>query len=136
MKNICYIIGASVTDGMYIDKKDGDFIIAADAGLASLEKLGLVADLAVGDFDSLGCIPDFENKICHPAEKDDIDTALALCEGMKRGYRTFVIYGGLGGRLDHTMANIHLTTLIPKTNTWPISNWFHTYWPNAAMWTK
>ena len=106
MKNICYIIGASVTDGMYIDKKDGDFIIAADAGLASLEKLGIVADLAVGDFDSLGCIPDFENKICHPAEKDDTDTALALCEGMKRGYRTFVIYGGLGGRLDHTMANL------------------------------
>ena len=106
MKNICYIIGASVTDGMYIDKKDGDFIIAADAGLAALEKMGIVADLAVGDFDSLGTIPDFENKICHPAEKDDTDTALALCEGMKRGYRTFVIYGGLGGRLDHTMANL------------------------------
>lgn len=106
MKKICYIIGASDTAGMYIDKKEGDFIIAADAGLASLEKIGVCADLAVGDFDSLGCLPDFENKICHPSEKDDTDTALALCEGMKRGYRTFVIYGGLGGRLDHTMANL------------------------------
>ncbi|MBE6587061.1 MAG: thiamine diphosphokinase [Ruminococcaceae bacterium] len=106
MKNICYIIGASVTDGMYIDKRAGDFVIAADAGLSSLEKMGVEADLAVGDFDSLGHIPDFENKICHPSEKDDTDTALALAEGMKRGYRTFVIYGGLGGRLDHTMANL------------------------------
>lgn len=106
MKNICYIIGASVTDGMYIDRRDGDYIIAADAGLASLEKMGIVADLAVGDFDSLGEIPEFENKICHPSEKDDTDTALALAEGMKRGYRTFIIFGGLGGRLDHTMANL------------------------------
>ncbi len=106
MKNICYIIGASVTEGMYIDKREGDFIIAADGGLSSLEKMGVNADLAVGDFDSLGCIPDFDNTVCHPVEKDDTDTALALCEGMKRGYRTFVIYGGLGGRLDHTMANL------------------------------
>lgn len=106
MKNICYIIGASVTCGMYIDKREGDYIIAADAGLAALETLGIEADLAVGDFDSLGTIPEFENKICHPVEKDDTDTALALCEGMKLGFRTFVIYGGLGGRLDHTMANL------------------------------
>ena len=106
MKNICYIIGASVTEGMYIDKREGDFVIAADAGLASLDKIGVTADLAVGDFDSLGHVPEFENKICHPSEKDDTDTALALAEGMKRGYRTFVIYGGLGGRLDHTMANL------------------------------
>ena len=106
MKNICYIIGAGNADGMYIDKKEGDYIIAADGGLASLERVGIEPDLAVGDFDSLGCVPEFENKICHPSEKDDTDTALALCEGMKRGYRTFVIYGGLGGRLDHTMANL------------------------------
>lgn len=106
MNNICYIIGASVTRGMYIDRRDGDFIIAADAGLCPLEDMGIVPDLAVGDFDSLGSIPDFENIICHPVEKDDTDTALALAEGMKRGYRTFVVYGGLGGRLDHTIANL------------------------------
>lgn len=106
MKQICYIIGASDTDGMYIDRREGDYIIAADAGLAALEEMGIVPDLAVGDFDSLGHIPNFERIICHPCEKDDTDTALSLAEGMKRGYRVFVIYGGLGGRLDHTMANI------------------------------
>lgn len=106
MKNICYIVGASVTDGMYVDKKEGDYIIAADAGIAALEKIGVVPDLAVGDFDSLGHIPNFQNIMTHPREKDDTDTALALAEGMKRGYRTFIIYGGLGGRLDHTMANL------------------------------
>ena len=106
MKRICYIIGASVTDGMEIDRREGDFIIAADAGLAALDRAGLSADLIVGDFDSLGRVPQTDNTICHPAEKDDTDTALCLAEGIKRGYRTFVIYGGLGGRLDHTIANL------------------------------
>ena len=106
MSKICYIIGASVTEGMYIDKRDDDYVIAADAGLRALEEYGITPDLAVGDFDSLGHIPEFKNKICHPSEKDDTDTALAIAEGMKRGYRTFVVYGGLGGRLDHTIANL------------------------------
>ncbi len=106
MEKICYIIGASVTDGMYIDRQAGDFVIAADGGLEALSKIGVKADLCVGDFDSLGMVPDFENTLQHPCEKDDTDTALAICEGIKRGYTDFVIYGGLGGRLDHTMANI------------------------------
>lgn len=106
MKNICYIIGASVTEGMYIDRREGDYIIAADAGFSALEKAGVCADLAVGDFDSLGHVPKFEKTVCHPVDKDDTDTALALAEGMKLGFRNFVIYGGLGGRLDHTVANL------------------------------
>lgn len=106
MNNICYIVGASVTDGMYIDKREGDLVIAADGGLASLEEIGIPPDLCVGDFDSLGHIPNIENTVCHPVEKDDTDTALAISEGTDRGYGAFVIYGGLGGRLDHTIANI------------------------------
>ena len=106
MKNICYIIGASVTEGMYIDRREGDFIIAADAGFSALEKIGITADLAVGDFDSLGHVPRLEKTVCHPVDKDDTDTALALAEGMKLGFRNFVIYGGFGGRLDHTVANL------------------------------
>ena len=63
MKNICYIIGAANTDNMYIDKQGCDFIIAADGGLAALEAAGIAPDLVVGDFDSLGYIPDFERII-------------------------------------------------------------------------
>ncbi len=105
-KKICYIVGASDTQGIYIDKREDDYIIAADAGYSALMQLGIVPDMVVGDMDSLGNIHNFENVVRHPIEKDDTDTALALAEGIKRGYRDFIIYGGLGRRLDHTIANI------------------------------
>ena len=69
---------------------------------------GVDPDLVVGDFDSLGYVPPHPHIVRHPAEKDDTDTALALSEGWSRGYRNFHIYGSLGGRLDHTLANVQL----------------------------
>lgn len=106
MKNICYIVGAGNTDNIILAPGKDDFVIAADAGFKVLEMIGVEADLVVGDFDSLGNIPKHEHILQHPAEKDDTDMILAVNEGLRIGFKTFVIYGGLGGRLDHTYANI------------------------------
>ena len=82
----------------------GDFVIAADGGVKHTEKLGLNPDMILGDFDSLGFVP--EGATVYPVEKDDTDAMLAVRRGLQRGYRRFVIYGGLDGdRLDHTLAN-------------------------------
>ena len=40
--------------------------------------------------------------------KDETDTYLAIKEGMKRGYKEFILYGCLGKRLEHTLANIQI----------------------------
>jgi thiamine pyrophosphokinase len=108
---ICYIVG-SMADGYRVYKKDGDLVIAVDAGYKNLK--GVKPDLVMGDFDSLGFIPNGENIITFPVAKDDTDTLLAVKEGLKRGYKTFVISGGLGGRLDHTMANIQTLAFLAE----------------------
>ncbi len=46
------------------------------------------------------------NVIPLPAEKDDTDTMVCLNHGIQQGFNEFYILGGLGGRLDHTIANL------------------------------
>ena len=82
----------------------GDLVIAADSGLALISRLGLKADLVVGDFDSLGRTPAGENVVTLPVEKDVTDAAAAVALGRKRGYRRFSFVGCSGGRPDHTFA--------------------------------
>lgn len=81
-------------------------IIAADAGLSQLIKCGVTPDLCVGDFDSLGYVPKGAEVVYHRPEKDDTDTMLAVREALSRGYEKFVFYGAIGGRFDHSYANI------------------------------
>ena len=100
---LCCIVGAGPSELYTVD---GAFIIAADAGIEKLNKAGIVPDLIIGDFDSLGTRPSGENVRVFPIEKDDTDTMLALKEAISLGYDTVIISGGLGGELDHTMANL------------------------------
>jgi len=100
----CVIFCAAGFDGLLEPLGDGDFVIAADGGLAHLEKLNIRPNVIMGDFDSLGYIP--QDSRVYPVEKDDTDMMLAIRLGLSRGYREFLLYGGLDGpRLDHTIAN-------------------------------
>ncbi len=107
--NICYIVGAmSLTPDLRPYPVGGDYVIAADRGFDSLMAYGVNPDLAVGDFDSLGHRPNHPNVIQLPAEKDDTDMVYALRKGLELGYRRFVLLGGVGGRLEHTLGNLQL----------------------------
>ena len=100
----CFIFGAAAFDGLIAPIGPGDFIIAADGGLRHTQALGLNPKEIIGDFDSLGYVP--EQGVVHPVEKDDTDTMLAVRRGLSLGLRRYVIYGGMDGkRLDHTVAN-------------------------------
>lgn len=100
----CIIFCAGGFDALAEPVRDGDFIMAADGGLQHLQKIGLEPDGILGDFDSLGYIP--QGAKVFPVEKDDTDSMLAVRRGLEMGYRHFVLYGALDGpRLDHTVAN-------------------------------
>ncbi len=85
--------------------QEDDFILCADAGWRLANRMGIVPDLVIGDFDSsqapeAGAVERF------PVMKDDTDTMLCLKQGLRMGYDRFLILGGFGGRVDHTLANI------------------------------
>lgn len=102
---ICYVIGAGELPLLYIKKEDS-LIIAADGGLTKLGDMS--PDIIVGDFDSLGFAPKGDNVIALPVKKDLTDMQYAVELGIEKGYETFVLYGGTGGRPDHTFANYAL----------------------------
>ena len=105
---ICYIAGAGEFCADYLSPGVGDFVVAADGGFAYLQECGIKPDLAIGDFDSLGEIPNLTNVVKYPERKDDTDLELAMKEGYEQGYRLFKLYGVCGMRPDHTIANIQM----------------------------
>ena len=110
----CYIFGALECSVSDFKAQENDLIIAADGGYSTLKKLNIKPDLVVGDFDSLGEAPENENVIKHPVKKDDTDTLLAVKIGLEKGYKSFVIFGAIGGRLDHTIATIQTATFVAE----------------------
>ena len=87
-------------------RQENDYVICADGGIVFAEKCGIVPDCVLGDLDSVDEVGKEYNFERFPKEKDDTDTMLCLKHGLKKGFDDFVIIGGIGGRLDHTMANL------------------------------
>jgi thiamine pyrophosphokinase len=92
-----------------------DLVIAADGGYDHAKAAGIDPKLFVGDMDSLTIsLPENIEKITFPERKDYTDMNLAYLEGRARGYENFEIYGGTGGRSDHTFANVSLLLKVAR----------------------
>lgn len=103
----CIIFCAGERGEIDFELHHDDFVICCDAGFKAACEMGIEPDLIMGDFDSYSeKLPDGIETMRFPVEKDDTDSMLAVREGLKRGYREFVLLFPLGGRLDHTYANI------------------------------
>ena len=85
--------------------RPGDYVLCADGGWQLARSMGIRPDRVIGDFDSSE-EPSGESVTRVPVEKDDTDTMLCLKAGLARGFDDFLIVGGFGGRLDHTLANL------------------------------
>ncbi len=107
------VTGGPVGDDAFVREQcaAAGLLIAADAGALVLERLGIVPDLAVGDFDTAG--PALIARLAasgiptetHPVAKDYTDTHLAIVIAIARGATEIVVLGALGGpRYDHMLA--------------------------------
>lgn len=106
-KGICHVVGAGDFKAELLKVGDNDIVIACDGGYAHLMSGGLRCDYCLGDFDSLGYVPDFENTVILPVKKDVTDMEAGIRRGKELGYNSFRLYGALGGdRISHSIANI------------------------------
>ena len=91
--------------------REDDYIVCLDRGYEIAASLGITPDLILGDFDSAQAAPP-ENigvpVLRYPPEKDYTDLELALRVLDPKDWPDLLIIGGLGGRLDHTVANIQM----------------------------
>ena len=82
-----------------------DLIIGADRGYERAMALGVTPQVILGDFDSAQR-PDRPDIEVHSPIKDDTDSILAVNRALEAGCREIVLLGALGGRVDHTLANL------------------------------
>ncbi len=85
------------------------YVVAADSGLTSCERAGIVPDLIVGDMDSLEDRSSLarypaERVRIYPRDKDFTDTEIALGALAELGATDVILVGGGGGRIDHFLA--------------------------------
>ncbi|MDN6559632.1 thiamine diphosphokinase, partial [Bifidobacterium crudilactis] len=109
------IFGAGEYYGIRPAPVQGALIVAADGGYDAAMSFGFTPDVVIGDFDSLeGEVPDNGHTVRLHPEKDDTDMLSAFKIGWQQGARVFDVYGGLGGRLDHTIGNMQLLADIAR----------------------
>ncbi|MBQ9734701.1 MAG: thiamine diphosphokinase [Clostridia bacterium] len=84
-------------------------VIYADAAYKFKEQIGEKNVLGVvGDFDSLGNVPDGEKIIGLDVEKDFTDGERAVRFAKECGADEITIYGAYGGKIEHVLGNIVL----------------------------
>lgn len=88
---------------------EAEYLICADGGQMIASKLGIRPDCVIGDFDSTNELIEMDClTITYPVEKDITDSEAALLHAEEAGCTDVLVYGGIGGRLDHTLGNLAL----------------------------
>ena len=116
----CVIISGSPDTNVEEIKRlctSDDFIVCADSGYSFAKKAGLTPNLIIGDFDSLKEeLPQNTEVVKLNTHKDDTDTEHCVMECIRRGYKDFLLLGSIGGRTDHTFANIATLAFLSEYN--------------------
>ncbi len=119
MKRCIIFSGGNVVGTEYLPSiDDSTLIISADGGYLNALKLNIIPNLCLGDFDTLKVdIHSSCQMVKFPPEKDDTDTMLCIKEAIYRACDSVYIYGALGGRFDHAMANVQALEYLTNRGT-------------------
>lgn len=96
--------------GEYIKNyiKPDDFIICADSGYDHAKRFGITPHIVIGDMDSTQFADISEEKMLYPKRKDFTDSELAIMYALEKGFDNLLMFGMIGTRMDHTLANISM----------------------------
>ena len=114
----CVIFGGGDVldyEAVAAEMQEGDFIICADSGYRHCEKLGLRPDLLMGDFDSIREMPAGIPVVKYDTAKNYTDSTLAAQCALERGADEILFIGMMGGRLDHSLANLQMLAHCAKS---------------------
>lgn len=102
-----------------------DFIIGADGGCNHLYKMNIIPNYIIGDLDSINndLVDYYKNKNVffkkYPSHKDETDSEICIYLAKELKAEEIDFYGSLGGRIDHTLANIGLMHYVREMNITP-----------------
>ena len=90
-----------------LTQMEDPYIICTDGGFDLAKQAGITPHLLLGDLDSIQSrIPKELPLKTFPPEKDYTDLELAIHTAIEKKASHVEIWGGIGGRLDHTVANL------------------------------
>lgn len=121
MKGIIFANG-DILDYSFYQKylEKGTIILCCDGGMRHTRALNIFPDYILGDFDSVSAETLAYYKKAgvpfrqFPQRKDETDLELGIRFALELGITDLIILGGIGSRIDHTMANCHLLFLLLK----------------------
>lgn len=93
------------------------YVIACDGGLRHAQALKVTPDCVIGDMDSapVDIVAEFVERglplLLYPPDKDETDLTLCMARALAQNASSVVVLGALGGRFDHTLANIHVLVM-------------------------
>lgn len=102
------ICGGSVGEYIRDYINFGDFVICADSGYDRAKENGITPDIVIGDMDSTAYTDIPVEKRVFPKRKDFTDSELAVMYADEKNFDEVLMFGMIGTRMDHTLANISL----------------------------
>jgi thiamine pyrophosphokinase len=117
-QKIIIVSGGRLVDPVFFQKKiagmENHLVICCDGGARNFQYLGIKPDVIIGDMDSIdpAQLASYSAQgikiMKYSSSKDFTDTELALDYALNLNPEEIFIWGALGGRVDHTLANVFL----------------------------